>query len=402
MNDLFLNIQGLFLTMGLPAIDESLDELLKAMQDFPKNEFFGNSVSLAKALGLILALCMGSYECWMMMLGRRGMDVMKLLRIVGLSFCISFSGLISDSLALPGKYLEEGAKTAAQVMNKQVAMHEKQVAKLQSTYIDRLTAVQDSIEKAKEVQAIGEDADWWDKLVYNTENLGSVIGNTTKRWATIAETKVTEWINDVIRFVGELVFQMSYYGMFVANRCFMTIMAMFCPVAFALSIVPPWSSAWSQWISKYLSLSLWGMIIYICIYYVDFILIYCLQKDITAYSVLCGSADNSWKQIGTLGMQGVGSVCFYAMGMMVGAYMLRFVPEVASWLIPGGVSSSIGSTVGSYASTRIAGTTISASSTTAKTSAKVASHVAFSNIPSKIYKNATIPRAFGYKGADKK
>ena len=36
----------------------------------------------------------------------------------------------------------------------------------------------------------------------------------------------------------------------------------------------------------------------------------------------------------------------YAMGMLVGAYIIRFVPEVASWLIPGGVSSSAGSAAG--------------------------------------------------------
>ena len=43
------------------------------------------------------------------------------------------------------------------------------------------------------------------------------------------------------------------------------------------------------------------------------------------------------------------SNCMYAMGMLVGAYIIRFVPEVASWLIPGGVSSGTGSVAGSAA-----------------------------------------------------
>ena len=134
--------------------------------------------------------------------------------------------------------------------------------------------------------------------------------------------------------------------MFVSQRCFMTIMGIFCPVAFALSIVPPWANAWSQWISKYLSLSLWGVVIYIILYYVDYILLYCLQTDVKAYTTLLGNVDASWGQIGTLGLQGIGSTCFYAMGMLVGSWMLKFVPEVSSWLIPGGVSSSIGSAMG--------------------------------------------------------
>ena len=43
------------------------------------------------------------------------------------------------------------------------------------------------------------------------------------------------------------------------------------------------------------------------------------------------------------------------MGMLVGAYVLRFVPEVASWLIPGGISSSAGTASGSMAQTLVFG-----------------------------------------------
>ena len=148
---------------------------------------------------------------------------------------------------------------------------------------------------------------------------------------------------------------MSYYGMLVAQRIFLTILGVFAPVMFAMSIVPPWSNAWSQWISKYLSLSLWGFVVYMCLYYIDFILLYNLQEDITAYSKLLQGEVNSWSQIGALGLQGIGSNCMYAMGMLVGAYVIRFVPEVASWLIPGGVSSSAGSAAGGVAAGAVAG-----------------------------------------------
>ena len=187
------------------------------------------------------------------------------------------------------------------------------------------------------------------------ENLGSTINNYTQRAAVAAETKGSEWINDIIRFIGELIFQMSYYGMLVAQRIFLTVLGVFAPIMFAMSIVPPWSSAWSQWISKYLSLSLWGFVVYMCLYYIDFILLYNLQEDITAYSKLLQGEVSSWSQIGALGLQGIGSNCMYAMGMLVGAYVIRFVPEVSSWLIPGGVSSSVGSVAGGVAAGAVGG-----------------------------------------------
>ena len=332
--------------MGLPSIDESLDKLLVAMETFPNTAVLGNTIGLARILGLCLALCVGSYECWMMMLGRRGMDVMKLLRIVGISICISCSSWICFALKSPGKSLEDTTKELAKSKNKEVAAFELKVAQKQSQYLTRLRAVQDSIATAQQVAAIGKDAKWWDKLVYNIENLGTTINNYAQRAAVAAETKVCEWINDVIRFIGEIIFQMSYYGILVAQRIFLAIMTIFCPIMFALSLAPPWNSAWSQWMSKYLSLTLWGFVTYMCLYYIDFILLYNLQQDIIAYNHLLTGSVNSWSQIGALGLQGIGSNCMYAMGMLVGAYIIRFVPEVASWLIPGGVSSGAGSTSG--------------------------------------------------------
>ena len=343
------------LTMGLPAIDDSLMRLLEAMNTFPKSAILGNTIGFAKMLGLCLALCMGSYECWMMMLGRRGMDVMKLLRIAGLSICISCSSYICSALKVPGEELESVARQMANSKNKEVAALELKVAQKQDGYLKRLRQVQDSIETAKQVQAIGEDAHWWDKLIYNMENLGSTINNYAQRATVAAETKVSEWINDVIRFIGELIFQMSYYGMLVAQRIFMMILATFAPIMFAMSIVPPWSNAWSQWISKYLSLSLWGFVTYISLYYIDFILEYNLLADIKAYDTLLRGTVNSWDQIGALGLQGIGSNCMYAMGMLVGAYVIRFVPEVASWLIPGSVSSGAGTAAGGMAKSIVIG-----------------------------------------------
>lgn len=352
--DLLLSVSDLFLTMGLPSIDESLDKLLVAMESFPKSAILGDTVGYARVLGLLLALCVGSYECWMMMLGRRAMDVMKLARIIALSMCITSSSWICSELG-HGKALENTTKAMAKAKNKQVAAMELKVAQKQAEYLKRLREVQDSVETAKQIQEIGQDAHWWDKLIYSMENLGSTINKYAQQAAVAAETKVSEWINDVIRFIGELIFQMTYYGILVAQRIFMTILAMFAPIMFALSIVPPWSNAWSQWISKYLSLSLWGFVTYMCLYYIDFILLYNLQEDITAYSKLLQGQVNTWSQIGALGLQGIGSNCMYAMGMLVGAFILRFVPEVASWLIPGGVSSSAGSAAGSVATAGVAG-----------------------------------------------
>ena len=132
--DLLLSVSDLFLTMGLPSIDESLDKLLVAMESFPKSAILGDTVGYARVLGLLLALCVGSYECWMMMLGRRAMDVMKLARIIALSMCITSSSWICSELQVPGKALENTTKAMAKAKNKQVAAMELKVAQKQADY----------------------------------------------------------------------------------------------------------------------------------------------------------------------------------------------------------------------------------------------------------------------------
>ena len=177
----------MLLTMGLPAIDQSLEKLLAAMETFPKAALMGDAVGFARVIGLCLALCMGSYECWMMMLGKRGMDVMKLLRIVGLSMCITSSTWICNQLLIPGKALENTTKTMAETKNKEVAALELKVAQKQDDYLKRLRNIQDSLATAKQVQAIGEDAHWWDKLIYNMQNLGDTINDYAQRAAVLTD-----------------------------------------------------------------------------------------------------------------------------------------------------------------------------------------------------------------------
>ena len=142
----FLLLAETFRFGGIETIlDESLDKLLVAMETFPNVAVLGDAVGLARIIGLCLALCVGSYECWMMMLGRRGMDVMKLLRIVGISICISCSSWICSALQTPGKGLEAATKAMAKSKNKEVAAFELKVAQKQSEYLERLRAVQDSL-----------------------------------------------------------------------------------------------------------------------------------------------------------------------------------------------------------------------------------------------------------------
>lgn len=330
------------LTMGLPVIDESLAELMSVMKSSPTNGLFGEMQSMARGLGITLALCVGSYECWVMILGRRAMDVLKIFRILGLAICIQFSPVICSALDIPGNWLESRTQGMAKTANKQVATLEKAVATKQQEYMDSLRSQMSKQAEQKAAQDAATEDGIFDKIKNGIENIGISIRNFAKKAAVLLETKISEWANDIIRFIGEIIFQMCYYGMLVGQRIFLSVLKLFCPIMFALSIVPPWRSAWSQWISKYLTISLWGFVVYLIVYYIDFLIMYYLKSDLTAYNQLLHNATD-WNNISALGMQAIGTTCMYVVGMLAGAKILSMVPEVCSWLIPGGISSGAGS-----------------------------------------------------------
>ena len=346
--------------MGLGLIDENLDSLMSYMKEVP---LAFSLVGMAKSIGLAIALGVGAYETYMMMLGRRCMDVMKLLRILILALCISNSGWIAKALQEPGEILMEDARDAHQQVYAEVLEREKKASDLQEQYVTKLKNVVDSV-RTEERMAILTKWDLEDLAEFVLTSGASKVGDLIKgevnsmakegSAATIAF--ICEWLQFLIRFIGEVIFQMIYYAMLVTQRIALYLMSMFMPIAFALSLAPPYKSAWSQYISKFLSISLWGFVIYIMMFFVDNILMYFIQLDCQGYEkLLATNISGSWESVANLGIQGVGSTCMYVVAMLIGAKVLSMAPEVAGWLIPGGVSSSMGGMAGS-AATGIAAT----------------------------------------------
>ena len=137
MNELLLNcnIGSLFLTMGLPTLDPVMTSVLDYIHQHAL--FLGSWGGFAKSLGLILAMCVTSYECWMMMLGRRGIDVMKLLRIVGISLCIVSANAIADAVAAPGESMGRVMKSQAKISHDRIDALEKHVYRSVFRFSDR-------------------------------------------------------------------------------------------------------------------------------------------------------------------------------------------------------------------------------------------------------------------------
>lgn len=333
--------------MGLPTINDNLEQLLNAMAQHPANLGLGVILTWAKMIGLCIALGVGANECFQMMLGRRGLDVMKLLHIVIISFCITFSGGIVSIARQPGETLSKIAYNQANQQNQKVKDKEAEVAEAQDNYLKAVRNHLEQLQENKEAEDATKEGGWGvDDILNKINDFEKSVKNRIKEFALLTEMKLCEWASLIIRYIGEILFQVSYYGILVCHAIFLHILAAFAPLMFAISLSPHYKSAWSQWLSKFISISLWPFVTYICLYYVGYIMEWSLEADISAYKTLLGDLEKDTEgnmQIAAIGMQALGTTCMYVVGLLVGVRAIAFVPEVASWLIPGGVSSSAGS-----------------------------------------------------------
>lgn len=337
---------------GLSMIDHNLTELIKYMGNEPPAFLNGTLTSYAKTIGCCIALGVGANECYQMMLGRKGMDVMKILHIILISFCITWSGAICSALKTPGEKLEETARAFLNTQNDHIQAREEQMRDLQDAYIEAVRKKNaELLTKAQADRQASDDKNWYDPIADPIMDMWQEMKNKAQELTLIAETTLCEWISKIIRYIGEVLFQAMLYGVVVGQRIFMQILAAFAPLMFAISLSPHFKSAWSQWLGKYVSISLWSFIAYTITYYVFYIIDYNLLQDIEAYKALTARIDvDGDGSVLAIGMQALGSTCMYIVGCLIGVKLLGSVSEVASWCMPGGVaSSSTGAMTGAMA-----------------------------------------------------
>lgn len=325
--------------MGLTFLDDNMQSIIDAMSS--SGPVF-STLGMAKAIGACLALGVAAYESYMMMLGRRGMDVMKIVRVLVIAICISQSGWIARELRRPGAAFGNQARAMMTVKGENVIALEKELKDTQNVMMENMFEQIDSIRGAQRAEYLAEQTQ---SMIPDLEGLAGLFGNKAESWAKKGaiwlETYISNLINSIMRWIGELIFQLMYYGIILAGVVCLNIMAQFMPLAFALSLAPAYKSAWSQFISKYISVTLWAPLCYVMATYVYTIISYQLSNDIKAAEVVAG-IDTSWGAIGNLGMDMLSTTVSYLAGLLIGAKMISMVTEIAGWLIPGGVSSGMG------------------------------------------------------------
>lgn len=395
----------LLLTAGLPAIDENLERVLDALSGYSIGSF-GSITGMATGWAWLFLFIMISWEFIKMIGLNYQWSLAKLFRPFAFVFLLSFYGLFADAIMAPGNSLKYAGRGMAMVQNKMVEKEQKKVDSLATKYrnvLVRKITMYRSIEKAMAQQRTAERQLEEEKsLLGILESIGGATLSATvgsaagpvgsiagavsnpvkgaieeirkifidgeediftstykdlealsKQWAVTLETTVAEMINEFIKFLSELALQMMYYGMLIVAEFGKQVLLIFGPLAIAVSIIPPFSDAWSTWVARMVNISLYPFLVFICIAMIDEVFMVTLDADFKAYQELLKETDKitdvmSWEQIGELGLSSLGSTISYVAAALAGSYAMKMVPEVASWIMPAGASSGIAAAAGGF------------------------------------------------------
>ena len=296
------------------------------------SELFGSFIGISTVIAGTFALIFLGIESYKMMMGEKELEVNTILRpfLIGLVIMlwVPFLGIIDapcNALTQAGKEIfENQMQTVNQLQRTRAAVADSITMKIVKQAAESEEA--EALTTDEEVHRLGIRLDG---IVDKIQDMGIyVVGKIRQLIFNVYETVlITIWQAIV------------YLIMFLGMIFFKAVLAIVGPLAFAFSLLPSWRDAWSSWVSKYISVSLYGFIAYIDLAVSMAIIQYGMEDDLDVLTQA-----NLEDEAFTL------FTCFasgfhnnFIPALIVSAISLLMVPKVAEWIIPSSGTSAAAS-----------------------------------------------------------
>jgi hypothetical protein len=312
-------------------IDNSMLYLIEGLGN-TISELFGSFIGISTVLAGTFALIFLGIESYKMMMGETELRVNTILRpfLIGLVIMlwVPFLGVIDapcNALTQAGKEIfENQIQTVNQLQRTRAAIADSITMKIVKQSAESEEA--EALSTDEEVHRLGIRLDG---IVDKIQNLGIyVVGKIRQILFSFFETIIITIWQAIV-----------YLIMFLGMIFFKSILAIVGPLAFAFSLLPSWRDAWSTWVSKYISISLYGFIAYIDLAVSMAIIQYGIEDDIDVLTQA-----NLEDEAFTL------FTCFasgfhnnFIPALIVSAISLLLIPKVAEWIVPSSGTSQAAS-----------------------------------------------------------
>lgn len=321
----------------------------------------------ATALGAIFSLILAARIAYRSMALQGSIDFLQLLRPLAVCFILSNWWTVSNSLYGFVKPLEDTFKNGYVELNQ----HNRMLRETRRVLADSLAcyvlergvvareavALEEELRRQKEEQerrkaegdknrdesAYQATAQNFPEILYDEEIV--VIEATSAQHRlikydgheVIEAAEASSTVEEVIVWIGECLWTVALFFVVFSKDLMMTALVIFGPIYMTFSLLGPWRTAWSEWISRFVTVSLYGVCGFMAITFGLMLITFGLKGDI---ALLKSSFSNDWALLSYINhvySNHALTVGMTVISMFVGLLAIPMATVMATFLIPGDV-----------------------------------------------------------------
>jgi len=367
-----------FSMMGVSLFENEIDSVLFETNSFLTDGTFVGAqgpfwyiLQASMCLAALFAILMGAGMAYKMMVKGEPFDPMKILKVLGIAVVMMLwyggsggSGFFGDDNENDGGVLDALAYIPNCIGSWTYDLYYMEAINVQSK-------VTDVSKKLKKLQAVSEKQKGESDAMYKiiTDRFGREVAyalpekeaeEAKKDGANNAARNTAGTlilIDKLLFYLGMILYRVGVWGTIYAQQILLGVLTIFGPFYWAFSILPKWEGAWAKWIARYLTVHLYGAMIYFVGFYVMLLFDVVLSIQADQLGVILEEAkdyENLKRYIGQIFL----TSGYFLVTATVAVKCLAMIPDLASWILPEGetamsvrgfgegVSGAIGSRVG--------------------------------------------------------
>lgn len=337
---------------GINLLEEEIDDVIFRTNEFLTTDTFIGSqgpfwwiVQMSMALSVIFTLIFYAGMGYRMILKHEPLDVMKLFRPFAISLVLTFwypptktgmagggvNDCILDYLAFVpnaiGSYTHDLYEAEAVQVEGRAADVQRLMYQLRQDASDPMSSILlafkavGNLAQESSVQNMGDA----DALLQEEQMI-------SKAQITTLISGIIQLLDQIIMFAALVIFRIGWWSTIYAQQILLGLLTIFGPIQWAFSLLHKFENAWMKWIMRYLTVHLYGAMLYFVGFYVLllFDIVLNIQYNDLAAVVADNEATMSYLKNSFL------STGYLMAASCVAVKCLSMVPDLAAWILPEG------------------------------------------------------------------
>lgn len=345
-----------FSMMGASLFEDEIDAVLFETNSFlTDGTFIGSSgpfwyiLQASMCLAALFAILLGAGMAYKMMVKGEPFDPLKILKVLGIAVVMMLwygdgsgsgsydegtDGSVLDALAfIPnciGSWTYDLYYIEAANVQGKVTDVSKKLKKLQT--VSETKRAKDKANKdlssgaAKDVSSFG---------VSPADSISAQQAKSEEAVAARDTAGILILIDKFLFYLGMILYRVGVWGTIYAQQILLGVLTIFGPFYWAFSVLPKWEGAWAKWITRYVTVHLYGAMIYFVGFYIMLLFDVVLSIQADQLSVILDEAEdyeNLSRFIGQIFL----TSGYFLVTSTVAVKCLAMIPDLASWILPEG------------------------------------------------------------------